>query len=489
MDSSNQHCLTMQLPRMLPHFFVAATLTVPLGVSLPSPGKDARSYFAEVRSNRAELRRFLKRMPKGAELHTHLSGTPDPDRLLSLAAGSHQLRYFVAVPEKDNQDDPAAFAMIALPPGQEPVLRPGFQYVAAETLLKAGTSDLKSKLSAFRQAHLINHLDPKPIAAFYSTIFQRRGAVVNNQELIPIMTADLVSEARRHRISYVEVQVSPFPANPAAKPGENERAMNLTSSREFLAKLVLAAEAANKTAGPSEQVDVRFVLGFLRTSPRLLTALPLAFELASGSDAAGRSIAGINLVGNEYSEDTKAGQHLAGPEHIRDYLLTLRRAYPRVRLALHAGESTKWDWHIRDSLLAGAERIGHATNLELSPDGADLELFSRSAAAVEACPTSNQLLLGVPLARHPLLKYIQAGIPVSISTDDAGIFGTDMTEEFARVAESMPALSWDHLRALARGSLEHSFAAQERKRALLKRFDSELSEFEESKDWSNWLRH
>lgn len=454
----------------------------------PQRTRDARNAFAEVRANQSQLRLFLRRMPKGAELHTHLSGTPAPDRLLSLAAGSTQFHYFAAIPDRAAPEDPHAFALVAAARSAGVPAKPGFSYVPVDTLLAARTLEMKSRLAQFRQAHLINQQDQAPLTQFYGTIFQRRAAVVNNQEIIPSMVQDLVAEARKHRISYVEVQVSPFPSDPAAKPGENERATNVTSAREFLTRLAGAAETANKSAPTTQQVDVRFVLGFLRTNARLLTALPIAFELASGSDSVGRSIAGINLVGNEYSEDNKAGAHLAGPEHIRDYLLTLRRAYPRVRVALHAGETTKWDWHIRDSLLAGAERIGHATNLELSPDGADLELFRRSAASIEACPTSNRLLLGVPVARHPLLNYIQAGIPVSISTDDAGIFETDMTEEFARIAESMPALTWDHIKRLARGSLEQSFAEESRKQALLKRFDAEMAEFEESKDWSLWLR-
>lgn len=463
--------------QMLRSLFLTAVLPLQL---FAQSARTADTVFAEVRTNPEKLRTFLRAMPKGAELHTHLSGTPGPDRLLSLAASSRELNYFVSIPDRDSApDDPDAYALAAFPPGgKEPAAKPGFRYVSALALGNAASADLKSRLNAFRQAHLINKLDSKPLLSFYSSIFQRRGAVVNSREMIPFLLRDLMAQARKDRVSCVEVQINPFPSSPGAAGAENERSMNLTNAREFVTLLARVVSEENARVPESEQVDVRFVLAFLRTSARTLTALPIAFELASGNDAAARSIAGINLVGNEYSQEQKSGQFLTGPEHLRDYLLTLRRAYPRVRLAMHAGESTVWDWHVRDTLLSGAERIGHGTNLELSPDGADLELVRRSRSAVEACPTSNQLLLGVPFSRHPLLKYLRSGIPVSVSTDDAGVFETNMTEEFARLAESMP-LSFEEIKLLARNSLVYSFAEPDRKRELLSRFDEDMKHFEQ----------
>jgi adenosine deaminase CECR1 len=234
-------------------------------------------------------------------------------------------------------------------------------------------------------------------------------------------------------------------------------------------------------------VEVRFILAFSRTNPRVFLYLPIAFELAAGSDGVAGVIAGINLVGNEYSQDARVGQEIAGPENLREYILTLHRVYPRVRLSIHAGEGTRWDWHIRDSILMGAERIGHATNLALSPDAIEPELLRRNNILIEACLTSNHLLLGVPLAEHPFIKYLRANIPVSLNSDDAGIFATTMNEEFLRAVEYYPDLKWEELKKLARAGLEHAFVSETQKQLLLTRWETDMQAFEAPKNWPQWL--
>ncbi|MBL8018505.1 MAG: hypothetical protein JNM27_02470, partial [Leptospirales bacterium] len=108
--------------------------------------------------------------------------------------------------------------------------------------------------------------------------------------------------------------------------------------------------------------------------------------------------------------------------------------------------------------------------------------------AIEACPTSNHLLLGIPYASHPVLKFVRAGIPTTINTDDSGLFETNISEEFARVTENIPDLAWNDLKQLARHSIEHSFASDETRRELMKRWENDMREFETSRDnWAEWL--
>lgn len=81
----------------------------------------------------------------------------------------------------------------------------------------------------------------------------------------------------------------------------------------------------------------------------------------------------------------------------------------------------------------------------------------RRKILIEACPISNYLLLKLPLEKHPFLKWMRMGIPVSLNTDDAGIFGSDITEEFTRAVLSHPDITWDEVKQLARNSLEYAF--------------------------------
>jgi adenosine deaminase CECR1 len=450
--------------------------------------QDAREYFAAARHNPAALRAFFQRMPKGGELHNHLSGMPTPDQLLQLAAQSKHYHYYVCAPNQPTADnDPIAYRLIAIAPDDPVPQDNGAAFVPINELLHAENDKQRAQLAAFRHANMIAEDESEPNEIFYRAIFQRRAFVVSNAELEPQLVAAAVRQAHKDRLDYIELQITPFPANPTSSLAEINRATNVTTAREYMTTLINAARAANNELPENEKVEVRFILSFSRTSAKIFVSLPMAFELAAGKDAVAAAIAGINIVGNEYSEDERIGREIAGPENLRDYMVTLHRIYPGVRLSIHAGEGTRWDWHIRDSLLIGAERIGHGTNLMLSPDAIEAEWMRRHQILIEACLTSNHLLLKVPFAEHPFLRYLRAGIPVSLNTDDAGIFATDMTEEFTRAAQYSPDISWDEIKQLARNSLAHAFLPEENKQKLLARWEAEMRAFEEKKDWSKWL--
>jgi adenosine deaminase len=121
----------------------------------------------------------------------------------------------------------------------------------------------------------------------------------------------------------------------------------------------------------------------------------------------------------------------------------------------HAGE--QWGPpSIRDALdLAMAERIGHGVRC-LEDAQLVRELCDRGIA-LEVCPTSNVRLGVCPsLAEHPLPRLLEAGLAVSLGSDDPPLFGTDLVTEYVRCAE---AFGWSAstIRTLARAALEHAF--------------------------------
>jgi adenosine deaminase len=75
---------------------------------------------------------------------------------------------------------------------------------------------------------------------------------------------------------------------------------------------------------------------------------------------------------------------------------------------------------------------------------------------VEICLTSNDVILGVQGAQHPLHAYRKYGVPVALATDDQGVSRADMTSEYVRAVEDQE-LTYDDLKTMARTSLEHSF--------------------------------
>ncbi|WP_406512820.1 adenosine deaminase [Streptomyces sp. NBC_00161] len=121
----------------------------------------------------------------------------------------------------------------------------------------------------------------------------------------------------------------------------------------------------------------------------------------------------------------------------------------------HAGETTGpetiWD-SIRD---LGAERIGHGTSATQDPEL--LAYLAEHRIALEVCPTSNIATRAVTdLDRHPVKEMVQAGVLVTINSDDPPMFGSDLNNEYA-VAARLLDLDERGLAQLAKNAIEASF--------------------------------
>ena len=146
-----------------------------------------------------------------------------------------------------------------------------------------------------------------------------------------------------------------------------------------------------------------------------------------------------------------------------------------LRLVCHAGE-IGGPVSIRDAVeILGAERIGHG--IAAMHDLALAESLARRCVVLENCPTSNLATgalakqTGNPaasLADHPLAKLLAAGSLVTLSTDDPGMFHTDLLTEYARAAEL--GLSNSQLLQLAEQSFAAAFLSPLDKRQLLDQF-------------------
>lgn len=136
-----------------------------------------------------------------------------------------------------------------------------------------------------------------------------------------------------------------------------------------------------------------------------------------------------------------------------------------LRSVPHAGESTGpatvWS-AIRD---LGAERIGHGIAAAQDPELVDYLVQHR--IPLEICPTSNLATRVVErIEDHPLRALAQAGVVVTINSDDPPMFGTDLNREYELAAEVLD-LDESGLRALASTGVEASFApADVRNRVL-----------------------
>ena len=103
-----------------------------------------------------------------------------------------------------------------------------------------------------------------------------------------------------------------------------------------------------------------------------------------------------------------------------------------LHVTLHSGEENvpEAPQHVRVAIEElGAERIGHGIHIIHDPEVMDL--VKKENVLLELCPTSNWLTNSVPsIRRHPLRQLMEAGVMVSVNSDDPHLFGIDLCHEY-----------------------------------------------------------
>jgi aminodeoxyfutalosine deaminase len=170
---------------------------------------------------------------------------------------------------------------------------------------------------------------------------------------------------------------------------------------------------------------------------------------------------------------------LAGPE-IGVPRLPFKPYFDKARAAglhsvPHAGETTGpetvWD-AIRE---LHAERIGHGISCVRDPEL--VAYLAEHRIPLEVSPTSNVRTRSVPsLAEHPLPELVEAGVVVSINSDDPPMFGTTLNQEYA-IAARLLGLDRDGLAGLARAGVDASFLPSAEKARLRAEIDAYLAAF------------
>src|SRR5262249_825468 len=155
------------------------------------------------------------------------------------------------------------------------------------------------------------------------------------------------------------------------------------------------------------------------------------------------SVIGIGLGGDE---------RRCGPGPFGEMYAGAREA--GLRLANHAGETTGPE-AIWEALSIGSERLGHVLSAVADQDLVR-ELRTRGVG-VELNPTSN-VRTGVceSFTAHPLRSYFDAGLQVTLNSDDPAFFGSDVANEYL-LAHIEQGFSRDELRVLAANSFRTSF--------------------------------
>ena len=235
----------------------------------------------------------------------------------------------------------------------------------------------------------------------------------------------VLGECAAHGVVYAELAVSPdlaAGADPALW-------------RDYLAAVSEGAEAARAAHG----IEARFVATCIRNlgPDAALGAARLAAD-------AGGAVVGLGLAGDE---------RVLSPADFTPAFDLAREA--GLKLTVHAGEFGGAD-SVRGALDAlRPDRIDHGVRAVEDP--ALVARLAEEGVPLAVCPGSNVALGVVPdWPSHPIDRLRRAGVPVNVSTDDPPFFGTDMTREYAMLAETF---GWteDDLRAVGRAGLDAAF--------------------------------
>lgn len=145
--------------------------------------------------------------------------------------------------------------------------------------------------------------------------------------------------------------------------------------------------------------------------------------------------------------------------------------FVNVPFSCHAGETTKPNSYVEDSIKIGADRIGHGINLIHSKN------MSSFTHPIEICLISNYKLGHInSYHEHPLRAYIDNDIPVMLCTDNKGLTNSSLTDEFF-VAVTTFDLTWEEVYSLAENSLKYAFVDDKTKTTLINKFHDDMKIF------------
>jgi len=409
-------------------------------------------------ATKEQLHQFLYEMPKGGDLHHHMTGSGFAEWWYELGVSAAKDGYVYYTKVKLNNCREYGWKAYETIP----------YHLIFQTIVKSGWQALPAcereeylplaELNEVQKAAWMNaiRLD-KPHEGreeFFETHWQRFGDLTAN----PYLQGDLIQRNFQafadEGLIYVEPQVTAFgykTSDGTPIPPDDVAAI----LRERL------AQSDVKATG----LTYRFQQAILRFLPNAEQGLKDAYRFVADNEP----YVAVNMVGRE---DNDKGY----PLRFLPTLRALRHEYNNVRLSIHAGEVDEPNDHIRDTLLLGADRIGHGLNLITDTD--TMRLMRHGPYMVEINLISNLMLeYYTDYSQHPFPEYLRVGIPVALSTDDRGMWDSTMTDEFY-VAVTEFNLSWAEIKLLSENSLKYAFVDDAIKNELLQNFQKRIIEFE-----------
>ena len=414
--------------------------------------------FDAIKTDPNFLRVFLREMPKGGDLHNHLSGTPYAEEFLDWAAA----RDFCVNPE----------ALTLAPPPCNPS-----SSVPVRDLISRD-DDLYDRMIDTMSARPLVTGKPSPLNGHQ----QFFGSFTKFFPISSLEQGKSLASSRRaasdDNVLYQELMYNPASIGAFAMGGASEnwsgdfaaelealrptlpdlvsRARTDASSTETEAIETLGCEATPDSKGC--EIEVRYNCFGLRLipEPALFRQLAQCFALIEADPR----FFGVSLVQPE-------DHPIAIKQYDRhmEMIAFFKSEFPSAHITLHAGELTlglvppdALRDHIKKAIhIAGSERIGHGVDIAYEDNSREtLAHMADHGIAVEVNLSSNAVILGIEGSDHPFNLYRAAGVPTVLSTDDLGVLRSDMTQQYVMAARDHD-LDYLELKTLSRNSLHYAF--------------------------------
>jgi len=427
--------------------------------------RKAASNLEAARKNPLALHVFLAKMPKGADLHSHLSGAVYAESFIRAAAEDN----LCVDPASNSFSKPQGTTSAA---SGTPVCGDG-KVPAAQVFKNQKLYD--ALVNAFSMRSFVPSSGISGHDHFFDTFAKFGGTDVSH---IGEWLDEVAARAAAQNEQYLELMATPTANRLYVVVQQVSWHDDFKQMRDEMLAAGLRddvpaaktywdqAEAARgqrehcgqPEEAPACKVEARYIYQVSRGNPKLTVFAQalLGFEVASADPR----VVGINFV---QAED--------GYTSMADYALQMRmvgflhETYPKVHISLHAGELASGlvppeglCCHIRLAVeVAHAERIGHG--VDVMYENQPHELLKEMAAKhvmVEVNLTSNDVILGISGKDHPFPMYREFHLPVALSTDDEGVSRIDLTHEYVRAVQEF-GLSYADLQRMVRTGLEHSF--------------------------------
>ncbi len=259
-------------------------------------------------------------------------------------------------------------------------------------------------------------------------------ALMQTQEQLQLVVADVFEQLRRDNLLYAEIRFAPYLHTDKGLSPE---------------QVVEAVEAATAQASAATGIEARLILCTLRhySAEQSLQTARLVERFF------GTHVAALDLAGDE------AGYPLTA--HIAAYQYAAERNLPRTA---HAGEASGPQSVWETLRLLHPLRIGHG--VRSSEDPALIEHLRKERIHLEVCPTSNlQTNIYDTYADHPINALYNTGLSLSVNTDTRTITDITLTHEYEKLHQFF---GWEkhHFLHCNLEAIRASFLPESRKQEL-----------------------